>query len=425
MSEFKKNITDHGFIYEEIDVGDITFKSGQNEPIHRWYRLTPSYSPALVRYFIELFSVNKNSLVFDPFSGRGTTGIECQINGIPSISTEINPLLQEVDRRSLIWDKTNLKLIDKFIEEAQARVQKYKKHSPEDVGRLFKTNIPNIHDVYRWWQPDVLKELMLYRSFLKNKKYCSIENYLWLAINKASLDCANIHRNHPTISFDDNHNRKISVTKEISNNLRIIKKDVEGLSDLTISHSELAKSKLSNAVNIDKSLFLNKKIDYVITSPPYPNRFSYVHQTRPQLYFMELIKERSTATEIDLEAIGGTWGRATSVLQKELIIPPLEIQKFLSFYSELSKKSILMNNYATKYFIDMQNHITNLRKYISKDFRGAYVVGNSRLSGIEIYTEVILGKLFEHAGFSVEKIVTFRKRLGRKKLYETAILIKY
>ena len=112
MSEFKKNITDHGFIYEEIDVGDITFKSGQNEPIHRWYRLTPSYSPALVRYFIELFSVNKNSLVFDPFSGRGTTGIECQINGIPSISTEINPLLQEVDRRSLIWDKTNLKNLD-------------------------------------------------------------------------------------------------------------------------------------------------------------------------------------------------------------------------------------------------------------------------------------------------------------------------
>ena len=425
MNEFEKNISDHGFIYEEIDIGDITFKSGQNEPIHRWYRLTPSYSPALVRYIIELFSVHKNSLVYDPFSGRGTTGIECQINGIPSISTEINPLLHEVDRRSLIWDKTNLKLIDKFKEEAQTRIKKYKKHSPEDVGKLFKTNIPNIHDVYRWWQPDVLKELMLYRGLLRNKKYCSIENYLWLATNKASLDCANIHRNHPTITFDDNHNRKIFVAEEISNNLRIIKEDIESLSDLTLSHSGLAKAKLSNAVNIEKSLFLNKKIDYVITSPPYPNRFSYVHQTRPQLYFMELIKERSAATEIDLEAIGGTWGRATSILEKELIIPPLEIQKFLSFHNKLSKKSILMCNYATKYFIDMQNHIKNLRKFVSKDFRGAYVVGNSRLSGIEIFTEVILGKLFEHEGFSVEKIVTFRKRLGRKKLYETAILIKY
>ena len=41
--QFQANIQKSGFNYEEIDIGDITFKAGQIEPIHRWYRLTPSY----------------------------------------------------------------------------------------------------------------------------------------------------------------------------------------------------------------------------------------------------------------------------------------------------------------------------------------------------------------------------------------------
>lgn len=57
-------------------------------------------------------------------------------------------------------------------------------------------------------------------------------------------------------------------------------------------------------------------------------------------------------------------------------------------------------------------------------FKGVYVVGNSRLSGVEIFTECILAKLFRHEGFEVEKIVSFRKRGGKKRLYETAIFVK-
>ncbi|MFN5891331.1 MAG: site-specific DNA-methyltransferase, partial [Dolichospermum sp.] len=97
---------------------------------------------------------------------------------------------------------------------------------------------------------------------------------------------------------------------------------------------------------------INRSIDFVITSPPYPNRYSYVHQTRPQLHFLELLEDIREATEIDLQAIGGTWGRATSILQKDLIIVPDEIKPYFSYYDELKNQNILMCNYATKYFID-------------------------------------------------------------------------
>lgn len=417
---FFKNIDISGFKYEEVDIGDITFKAGQEEEIHRWYRLTPSYSPELVRFFLKEFKVSNNNLVFDPFSGRGTTAIECQKKGINCISFEINPLLQEVGEKSLHWiTEYDLSLFDKYIAECQSLVKLFDGKNPEETASYFKSEIPIIHNVYRWWKPDVLRDLIVFRGVLAYKNYESIYDLLWLAVNKASLDCANIHRNHPTISFDDNHNRDISVCSDIEKNIYVIKNDLISNKELK---SNTAKIICADSVEISPLHFSNP-IDAVITSPPYPNRFSYVHQTRPQLHFMELLSNRSQATDIDLKSIGGTWGRATSILQKNLIIPDEELKQHLCYFDDLSNKSVLMCNYATKYFSDMRKHIKSLAPCVSNGFHGAYVVGNSRLSGIEIFTEVILGKIFESEGFKVEKIISFRKRGGRKKLYETAVVI--
>lgn len=418
---FFKNIELSGFEYKEVDIGDITFKAGQDEEIHRWYRLTPSYSPELVRFFLKKFEIDGNKLVFDPFSGRGTTAIECQKNKINCVAFEINPLLQQVGSKSVQWNNNyNLSLFDDFLWECKTLTESFKDKSPELTADYFDSEIPIIHNVYRWWQSEVLRDLIIFRGVLSKNKFENVYDLLWLAINKASLDCANIHRNHPTISFDDNHNRQISVFYEIEKNLSVIKND---LISIEKQKENTAKIICADSVEISGVEFDNKKISAVITSPPYPNRFSYVHQTRPQLHFMEILPDRESATVIDLKAIGGTWGRATSILQKKLIIPDDELKQHLCYFDELSNKSILMCNYATKYFSDMRSHIRSIAPFVANDFKGAYVVGNSRLSGVEIFTEVILGKIFESEGFHVEEILSFRKRGGRKKLYETAVIV--
>ncbi|HLM03240.1 MAG TPA: DNA methyltransferase [Pyrinomonadaceae bacterium] len=419
---FHSNIQVSGFDYEEVNIGDITFKAGQSESVHRWYRLTPSFSPNLVRYLIQELGIDEKSFVLDPFSGRGTTIIECQKKGIPALGIEINPLLREVGDKSLNWERKSLDLFDVYVREAAELINTYGNETLETVLEKFETRLPIIHNVFRWWKESVLRDLILCRQLMMNEKYSPVYDYLWLAINKASLDCANIHRNHPTITFDDNHKRNIDVYLEVTGNLKSIKSDLEKLSENEISFSKQNAVALGNSTENLRDL-VNRPIECVITSPPYPNRYSYVHQTRPQLHFMELLDDVKQATELDLMAIGGTWGRATSILQSQLITVPDEIKPYLSYYDELQDKSILMCNYATKYFIDMWKHIKSVKEFSAENFRAAYVVGNSRLSGIEIFTEVILGKIFEHEDFRVEKIISFRKRGGKRKLYETAVCI--
>ena len=391
--EYIEEYEKYNINYEVLNVNDVTFKAGTKEAVHSWFRLTPSYSPELVRFFLNYFEVKKTDFVFDPFNGKGTTIVECQKNGIKSAAIELNPLLYNITKWSLNWDinieifKAEKDIIEKaFIKQ----IKKYELLDVEEYAIKAKVEIPKIHNVYRWWQKEVLKELMILKEVINKKGSSEFKDFYNIIMSVISLDCANVHRNHPTISFDDNHSRIINVWSEFSMNFDKVINDLKEVSEL----KNIEKAVIINGDSTKLSKYLNGyKIDALITSPPYPNRFSYIHTTRPQLFFMDLIDNATEATELDLKAIGGTWGRATSILQKDFLEPNKEISEFLDYIPLLKPKNLLMCNYATKYFNMMHDHIKELKQYANDGFKGVYVVGNSRLSGIEIFTEIILGKI--------------------------------
>src|ERR1019366_3411035 len=155
----------------EVDIGDITFSPGQQESVHRWYRLTPSYSPGLVRFFLNEMGCTEKSLLLDPFSGRGTTVIECQKFGIPAIGFEINPLLCVVGQNSLRWTSRHLDLLDEYIRILRTDVNRHERNAVEHTVRELKTSLPTIHDLFRWWQPNALKDLIIARQLMLRKEF--------------------------------------------------------------------------------------------------------------------------------------------------------------------------------------------------------------------------------------------------------------
>lgn len=408
--------------YSFIDLSDITFRGGLNEPIHSWFRLTPSYSPELVRYFIKYFNIKSNELILDPFLGKGTTLIETQKNELNSIGVEINPLLSLVSEKSLKWnyDIRKLDTLYKQIRKDILLNEEYIENIKfDDFLQKYSLTIPSIHNPFRWWKRDVLKKL-LFIKYLIGRLPKGLLDPFWIALSVVCLDCANIHRNHPTISFDDNHTRNIKPFVDYFDKMEEIINDLKETKPNGIVKSDIV---LGDSTDLGRYLD-SKKVDYIITSPPYPNRFSYIHTTRPQLFFLDIISDAKMATDIDLKAIGGTWGKATSNLQKK----PLEINNDIKdiifpIAESISKQSLLMSNYAINYFNMMHNHVKSLRKVINIKFKGTYVVGNSRLVGNDVYTDILLSKIFQREGYSVDDIKIFRKRGGKKALYETAVCV--
>ncbi|MBM4032116.1 MAG: site-specific DNA-methyltransferase [Planctomycetes bacterium] len=422
---FGTRLADAGHHIQHVDIGDITFLSCMRESVHRWYRLTPSFGPGLVRFFLKHYGITSSHLVLDPFAGRGTTLIECQKAGVRCLGFEINPLLQAVAERSLVWQPVNSGLFQEFLTEFEARLADVTGRDPYMVARDLGTQVPPIRDVFRWWRPQVIGPLLLARQLMREERLSPIIHYLWLAVNSCALDCANVKKGHPTITFDDHNHRHIDVLTCLAVRVREIQEDLESLSPGEAANVGLARSVLGDScVDMGLPSGVAGPVTHVITSPPYPNRYSYVHQTRPQLFFMQLVSSASEATTIDLNAVGGTWGKATSILMSTEVEPRDALLPILDYTEELRPRSLLMWNYATKYFIDLDRHLSSLRRVVGRGVRGTYVVGNSRLKGVDIHTEAILCRLLELHGFDVESVMCFRRRGGKKRLYETAVCFR-
>jgi hypothetical protein len=161
----------------------------------------------------------------------------------------------------------------------------------------------------------------------------------------------------------------------------------------------------------------------VITSPPYPNRMSYIRELRPYMYWLGYLSDGRAAGELDWNAIGGTWGCATSMLNTwtpnghgDIPFP-----HFDRIVREISKRHVLLGRYVHKYFNDIKVHIFGLRKVLAPGARCHYIVGNSKFYDTVLPVEDIYAALFGDAGFVDVSVETIRKRTSKKELYEFVV----
>ena len=100
------------------------------------------------------------------------------------------------------------------------------------------------------------------------------------------------------------------------------------------------------------------RFDLLVTSPPYPNRMSYIRELRPYMYWLGYLQEAREAGEMDWQAIGGTWGIATSRLNdwqpSDENYCPKDLRAVMEDISTADAKSgPLLAKYVGKYFEDM------------------------------------------------------------------------
>lgn len=134
-----------------------TSKQRQNNPIHEIsYRAC--FKAELPRFFIKLLT-KETDVIYDPFSGRGTTIIEAALLNRNIIANDINPL-------STILSKPRL-----FIppyEEVEKRLNKIK------FNGIAKSNI----DLTMFYHPDTESEIVSLRNYLIKKKNNKEEDFI-------------------------------------------------------------------------------------------------------------------------------------------------------------------------------------------------------------------------------------------------------
>lgn len=392
---------------------DYTFKYNKKLGRHGWLRLTPAYSVKLVEEIIG--SISEDAFILDPFSGTATTGLVAAEYAVSAHCLDINPFLIWLgNAKCRNYTKTELKKLRIGVDEA---ILEYIDLANE------KNWLPDIHHITKWWCEPTLEALAALRQALVNQfgepKDNNVSSLAWISFCRLVIETSSAAFNHVSMSFHDEVTT-FEVEQIQTLYLEILDAIVQSASD------EFAGSASVHLVDSREPISINEvKYTHVVTSPPYPNRISYIRELRPYMYWTKFLDTAREAGELDWKAIGGTWGVATSRLQNwesNGLESPESLKGIVSAILETEEKNaLLMANYVWKYFHDMHLHLQNLRKRLRKGSVLSYIVGNSSFYGVQVHTETLLEDSLNSLGFTNVGSQVVRKRNSKKELFEYCV----
>ena len=140
------------------------------------------------------------------------------------------------------------------------------------------------------------------------------------------------------------------------------------------------------------------------------------------MYWLGYLNEAREAAELDWQAIGGTWGVATSRLLKwesnGAYVPHPDFDVMIE---RIRMRSELLANYVHKYFVDISAHLASLYTVLEANAKVFYIVGNSKFYETIVPVEEIYANLLRYHGFTDVAIETLRKRNSKKELLEFVV----
>jgi DNA modification methylase len=266
--------------------------------VHRLHPYLGKFVPQLVEVFLRRHFA-PGQRILDPFSGSGTTLVECSTFGADSVAVDIsafNVLLGRV--KSAVY---NPFIVERDLRQALARLDEFvAAGSPEALAADCES--PYLR---AWYAPRALAELCFYRSLLGDYESSELMSVvLSRAARSARLTT------HFALDFPRapqlgpyqcaKHSRLCRPTEEAYKFLRRYSLDTVAR---VKEYSLLRSGAIAEVIHADaREVQLAATCDGLITSPPYPGRIDYHEQHRYAYELLGLPDRR--AAEIGAAAAG-------------------------------------------------------------------------------------------------------------------------
>lgn len=390
---------------------DYTHKYNVKTGRHGWLRLTPAYSVKVVEELIERRDTPMR--IYDPFCGTATTALSAAYHGHEGVTTDINPFLVWLGRAKT--DHYKVSAITNTLDACTRALRLVKLRGVAPIAA------PPIHNIERWWAPQALSFLCLLRAAIDQvtEPESQEKTLLLVAFCRTLIAISNAAFNHQSMSFKEADQTHLDLDLDMgamyAEDVRFV---LNGAGENPDGEATII---LGDARN--PAAAVTGKFDRLITSPPYANRMSYIRELRPYMYWLGYLTNGRDAGELDWQAIGGTWGTATSRLNDWAPAEGARKDKSLARITDKvahadNKNGKLLSKYIEKYFDDMWTHFQGLKKIMSPGGDIHYIVGNSTFYGVLLPVEQLYAAMMEQVGFKSVECRAIRKRNSKKELIE-------
>lgn len=300
--------------YNKISGEFWTHKQRQGNSIHEVsYRAC--FKPQLPKYFIDRYTI-PGDVVYDPFSGRGTTIIEAALSGRNVISNDINPL-------SRILCEGRLCAPD--FEEIRHRV------SEISISNDLEIDI----DLSMFYHPQTLREILSLRDYLYRKQESqqldSVDKWIQMvATNRLTGHSAgffSVYTLPPNQAVSQERQIKINTQRNQQPEYKdvksiILKKSQQLLRDIDKPKRILLQNIHSQSVFLSKdaddtSEIETSSVQLTVTSPPFLDIVQYAADNWLRCWFNHIDTD-TIASKITMSKKIGDWEQKMFKVFKEL-----------------------------------------------------------------------------------------------------------
>ncbi len=400
------NVTNNSLNNATYTKVDSNFVYSAGYARHRWFYYKEGFSPVLVEKVFKEYTLNKDSVICDPFCGAGTTLAVAKTNGMRSIGFEVNPFAAFITRiKTADYNMEDIEQLKGYVRQLKMIDATKEQALPENqyLRRIFETSMCTTQ--------------LNIRSYIEGLADCKAKDLLFFAWLCTLEDCS-LYRKagnglkkkkkapdyEPKTSFDYAY--------------RLILSKVESMiEDFTTEENGPVPIVYTDSVTTMTEKLDPESLDLVLFSPPYANCFDYTKIYYLELWFGEFINSVEDQKDIRMKSVRShchaTWPeRYTGFQLPELtdeLLPLIRRQKLWT-----NRIPDMLNGY----FADMEEALKQIFTCLKSGGHCSIVVSNSAYAGIVVPTDVLLAIIAKKIGFEVDEIAVERLIITSSQQYK-------
>lgn len=392
-----------------LDNLDWTFEDGDTQylthGLHPYpARMIPQIPDLLLHYYKQQGVVEKGDLVYDPFSGSGTTAVEARLHGLSAEANDINPLACLLTlAKSVPLDvsevkKAQLELMDGLNDELKRVRENY------SSGDLRYEVEPEVRE--GWFPEPQLWELWSVRHRIER-----LEDSFGTDVSRFFRVCLSIvsrkvsyQRNGEYKRYRipeerrDDHDPDVFtlISSKLDDNIEMMRRYSERVDHSLSTTVHFADSRTATD-NGSESVGENSA-DIVITSPPYGDHQTTVaygqYSQDPAIIAGDFDYDQMKS--VDKDGLGGSNSKLEPISALEEWSP-----SFGATMDALREKDGRADD-ARDFVRDYYEVMKEVSKILKPGQPSAWVVANRTMSRVNIPTHLITRELCEHIGYEHE-----------------------
>ncbi|MDZ7831775.1 MAG: hypothetical protein U5L07_08505 [Desulfobacterales bacterium] len=335
--------------------------------------------------------------VGDPFSGSGTIMTESMMNGLAFSGTDINPLAVLICR---------VKSGPYFTKALKEKIENLKACIVSDRKWTVETSFPNIE---KWFNKDIQIALSKIQRGIRKEKAAWARSFFWIAL----AETVRASSNSRTSTYKLHIRPQKEIEGRISDPIKVFKNTL----DRNFKHYQEQAKRLSNAGYLQRGRYQRevsvsladirdfnqrKKVDTIITSPPYGDNATTVPYGQYSYLPLQWVDLEDIDPNIDKDCLISTHELDSRSLGGRKRLIKSEADQITQRSSALAKYMKSLNGQprdrairVIAFFRDIDASLGPILKGLNRGGLMVWVLGNRKVGGKRVPFDLILSDLLQ------------------------------